>query len=379
MKYDPYYRVNGINNDNRALIEQYLTKEQQQYLIDNSIAVDKFIKYIKIPEFNLQNYEYYNMLDRAKLFGSPEDLIINTNAIVSRLEVSFGGRSLQRCQTLITNNLVMAYSNQQPFDFENIDYYQIVRVLYGNDDYSYVENTNTYIMKLHKEGFLTKDTKEETLRVLTDSYDKSSLHMLLTTPLQDGTNIVFDPTGLDVVVDQNYFIGSYEPKQKSIGPVIDIPRPDWTAFLLDNDAHTHLKELFDDLRKNCDDGRGAYINRGFVEYNILLNKENRGILENPGFNEYQLGTTVVFQHKNKDEEHFNESATYQWLLENAHLYGYIIRYPEGKQEITGKEFRSNIFRYVGVELATLLHQSSWTLEEYNNQKQQDSNKDDTEI
>ena len=42
-KYDRFYRVNGINNDNRVLIEKYLDEKEQSYLIDNQISIDLFI------------------------------------------------------------------------------------------------------------------------------------------------------------------------------------------------------------------------------------------------------------------------------------------------------------------------------------------------
>ena len=51
MKYDRFYRVNGIDNDNRSLIEKYLDKEEQDYLIDHGISVDEFIDYITYWEF----------------------------------------------------------------------------------------------------------------------------------------------------------------------------------------------------------------------------------------------------------------------------------------------------------------------------------------
>ena len=60
-KYDRFYRVNGINNDNRALIEMYLDDEEQDYLVENAIAVDQFIKYIEFPEFK---YSIMNFIMR---------------------------------------------------------------------------------------------------------------------------------------------------------------------------------------------------------------------------------------------------------------------------------------------------------------------------
>ena len=74
-KYDEFYRVNGINNDNRALIEMYLDDEEQEYLIENAIAVNEFIKYIEIPDFNLMNYEFYNALDKTNKYPDLNNLI----------------------------------------------------------------------------------------------------------------------------------------------------------------------------------------------------------------------------------------------------------------------------------------------------------------
>ena len=62
LKFDKFYRVNGINNDNRVLIEKYLDKDEQTYLIDNQISIDLFVEYIDKDDFHLQNYQYYNYL-----------------------------------------------------------------------------------------------------------------------------------------------------------------------------------------------------------------------------------------------------------------------------------------------------------------------------
>ena len=74
MKYDRFYRVNGIDNDNRSLIEKYLDKEEQDYLIDHGISVDEFIDYIIYDQFHLQYYQYYNELKEAKKYDSLEIL-----------------------------------------------------------------------------------------------------------------------------------------------------------------------------------------------------------------------------------------------------------------------------------------------------------------
>lgn len=56
-------------------------------------------------------------------------------------------------------------------------------------------------------------------------------------------------------------------------------------------------------------------------------------------------------------------ATSQWLADNAHRFGFIVRYPEGAQPITGVAYEPWHYRYVGVPLATKLYESNLTLDE----------------
>ena len=55
---------------------------------------------------------------------------------------------------------------------------------------------------------------------------------------------------------------------------------------------------------------------------------------------------------------------YNWLYENAHKYGFIVRYPESKKDITGIETFEQVFRYVGVAHATYIKSNNLCLEEY---------------
>ena len=61
---------------------------------------------------------------------------------------------------------------------------------------------------------------------------------------------------------------------------------------------------------------------------------------------------------------FADTAEGIWLKNNCANYGFIIRYPEGKEEITGYAYESWHIRYVGTELAQKLTSEGITLEEY---------------
>lgn len=61
---------------------------------------------------------------------------------------------------------------------------------------------------------------------------------------------------------------------------------------------------------------------------------------------------------------FGDSQESVWLEKNAHLYGFILRYPLGKEDITGFEYEPWHIRYVGIEHAKAMHEKGLTLEEY---------------
>ena len=85
----------------------------------------------------------------------------------------------------------------------------------------------------------------------------------------------------------------------------------------------------------------------------------------PGHSEHQTGLVLdLVSTKNQTLTKFIESEEYKWLVNNAHKYGFIIRYPQDKYKITGYKSETNHLRYVGKEFATTLYNEQITLDEY---------------
>lgn len=63
-------------------------------------------------------------------------------------------------------------------------------------------------------------------------------------------------------------------------------------------------------------------------------------------------------------EAFEETPEGQWVAENAHEHGFVIRYPKGKSDITGYNYEPWHLRYVGQEIATSIHEQSETIEKF---------------
>lgn len=81
-----------------------------------------------------------------------------------------------------------------------------------------------------------------------------------------------------------------------------------------------------------------------------------------GYSEHQTGYTIDFA---PIDESFRDSKAYQWLRLNATKYGWIERYPDGKQDVTGYTPEPWHWRYVGVEIAQAMAKAgSLTMEEH---------------
>ena len=82
----------------------------------------------------------------------------------------------------------------------------------------------------------------------------------------------------------------------------------------------------------------------------------------PGFSEHQTGLT--FDLKDFNGQLVEDPITSQWIKDNCAQYGFIIRYPEGKEDITGYIYEPWHLRYVGEEVANQIMNNNTTLEQY---------------
>ena len=87
----------------------------------------------------------------------------------------------------------------------------------------------------------------------------------------------------------------------------------------------------------------------------------------PGQSEHQTGLAMDVSSESNNfrlTEEFGMTTEGKWVKENAHKYGFIIRYPKGKENLTGYQYEPWHLRYVGEKVATLIYEHDLTLEEY---------------
>lgn len=85
----------------------------------------------------------------------------------------------------------------------------------------------------------------------------------------------------------------------------------------------------------------------------------------PGHSEHQTGLALDVAVKGKGSfDGFENTKEFAWLEDNAHLYGFVLRYPKDKTNITGYGYEPWHYRYVGVDVATYIYEKDITYEEY---------------
>ena len=138
---------------------------------------------------------------------------------------------------------------------------------------------------------------------------------------------------------------------------------------VDSTAYAALVNMQNDATAN---GYDLSLLSGFRSYNTQSNLYNNYVKRygkdetdtfsaRPGHSEHQTGLAFDI---GKISDSFGDTPSGKWLEENCHLYGFIIRYPKDKQNITGYKYEPWHVRYLGVEIATSVKESGLTLEEY---------------
>ncbi len=141
------------------------------------------------------------------------------------------------------------------------------------------------------------------------------------------------------------------------------------ALVLEEKALNALYELL-----AAADGKGLtiFIRQGYRSYadeerryESLASTGEKG--QKPGESSYQTGLSVTLVNKDYRtadlSADFAQSKEGQWLLENCSAYGFVLRYPQGKENITGWEYEPWHFRYVGKALAQKMTAENLCLEE----------------
>ena len=105
---------------------------------------------------------------------------------------------------------------------------------------------------------------------------------------------------------------------------------------------------------------GVYESEGYSEEEAREMAEK--VVAIPGTSEHELGLAVDINGEYTDTQ--ESAVVWDWLMNHCSEYGFILRYPEDKTDITGIDYEPWHYRYVGRETAQLIYESGLCLEEY---------------
>jgi len=134
-------------------------------------------------------------------------------------------------------------------------------------------------------------------------------------------------------------------------------------------AAANFKELVNNAKA---DGISIYNVSGYRSYNTqkslynsYVNRDGKNKADTysarAGTSEHQTGLATDV---NSVSTSFENTAAFKWLSKNAYKYGFILRYPKGKEFITGYMYEPWHYRYVGKDVAKVIYEKNITYEEY---------------
>lgn len=148
--------------------------------------------------------------------------------------------------------------------------------------------------------------------------------------------------------------------------------------MLREDIKIYVDCLLRDAHRNghfiiVDSGYRSYDYQQIILRNLLNEKGDVAykLVALPGASEHQTGLAMDIAYlKNGiyDDDVKEDDKEVLWLKNNSYNYGFILRYPKEKENVTGYNFEPWHYRFVGLQLAKILHDENITLEEYYTRK-----------
>lgn len=195
------------------------------------------------------------------------------------------------------------------------------------------------------------------------------------------------PNGLDANFSQLLLVNAQNPLPENYdyeGNLTEIPTKYINGMLkqIDKDVWPYMQAMIDAQRADETDPKNwLYVRSPYRSYStqkMLFTQETNKwlktglsseeaetkaatVVTRPGTSEHNTGFSADF---NIAEDSFESTAMFTWMQEHAADYGFVLRFPKDKQEITGITYESWHYRFVGINNAKEMNRLNMCLEEY---------------
>ena len=184
----------------------------------------------------------------------------------------------------------------------------------------------------------------------------------LNKPFYSNSKETIDRGTLTIVNKYNYISKDYIPKN-----LIQV-----NNLYIDKETYDNYLQMKNDIEKENLNIRiiSAYRSYDYQEslYNRYLNNDKQEIVDKysarAGYSEHHTGLAIDIDNIKLDFNKFHLTKEFIWMQENAYKYGFILRYPKDKENITGYTYEPWHYRYVGKKIAEYIKKHNSTYEEY---------------
>lgn len=348
----------------KLLIKGYSFSEQNIILeLDN---IEEYLNYdevINLTDYNtiknMRNYLDYDKYAKMKQHQSIAEIITFIDTYKEQYYLALhdlGYSDLVVWELFSTARLEdLQYLVEERIQYKDSKAFIAVNNFKFEDLQQYINNTAMYSNPI--------------TNVIMTSYPAVDAHYPVTK-----THQIVKPEDTLVLIKKGFTLPKdYVPKDL-VTPNIPIA-PDCEDAKLRKDASLALEKMATEAKK---EGYYLALNSGYRSYDSQQEIYNEyfkkydevtaaGLVAVPGSSEHQTGLGVDLTSQSvidKERLVFGDTKEYQWVLTNAYKYGFVIRYPKEQSDITGTVSEPWHLRYVGDEVAKIIHQKEMTLESY---------------
>ncbi len=361
--------IKGYDTKTINVVKKQLNKDNIGYIIKNK-KINNLKDLINTTDFN-QNY----LEDYVELINNLDNLSMNNIVYIvnNKQNISYN----------IINNIISSNDFQENYLIRYINYYQkynnaeinniitIVNNEIDNEDIDYSEKLvefikNPYFVKGNVKRYIDyyKSNNDTSIDIVISIVNAKADYEYYTNTAKADTS----KNNLILVNKFYYLDKDYVPKD-----LVTIESKYGYNYQLNKEAYQNFKNMCESALKENLKLFATSPYRSYSTQELLYNRyvneysleEANRFSAKPGYSEHQTGLAVdVVSGNNGTLDEFVHTMEYKWLQENAHKYGFILRYPEGKEQITGYMFESWHYRYVGVKVATEIKEKNITFDEY---------------
>ncbi|NLL02361.1 MAG: M15 family metallopeptidase [Mollicutes bacterium] len=234
---------------------------------------------------------------------------------------------------------------------------------------------NTNIIKFVSEKYFIFNNLDRYLEYLNKNENKEINNVITLVNVNRDRDYYKEPKATNIENKELMLVNKYHYLDENYTPE-DIIKISLTYAYegnsIDSVVYNAFKELTEDAKK---EGHTIVINSSYRDYNsqkeiwesrkdLYGTRKADEYAARPGYSEHQTGYAIDVSDYYDVNDEFGKTDSFLWMKENCYKYGFILRYPEDKEDITGYSYEPWHYRYVGKDAALKIKNENITYDEY---------------